>query len=221
MKKLLLALLLFSTPLAAAAERATSLPPPAYDPAPAAPGARKLVVAGGCFWGVQGVFQHVAGVSRAVSGYAGGDRETANYGRVSRGDTDHAESVEITYDPAKISLGELLRVFFSVVHDPTQVNRQGPDEGRQYRSAIFVADAEQENVARAYLGQLAEAKSFTAPIVTRIEPLTRFFPAEPYHQDYLIAHPRAPYVVINDLPKIENLRALYPALYREAPVATK
>ncbi len=220
MKRLLFALLLFATPLAAA-ERSPRLPPPVYDPAPAAAGPQKLVVAGGCFWGVQGVFQHVAGVTRAVSGYAGGDRQTATYARVSRGDTDHAESVEITYDPAKVSLGALLQVFFSVAHDPTQLNRQGPDEGRQYRSAVFVSDPEQERTARAYLRQLAEAKSFPAPLATHIEPLAAFYPAEPYHQDYLLENPRAPYVVFNDLPKIDNLKRLFPALYRETPARTR
>jgi peptide-methionine (S)-S-oxide reductase len=216
----LLMALLMATPLAAA-ERAVSLPPPAYDPAPASTGLQKLVVAGGCFWGVQGVFQRVKGVSRAVSGYAGGDRETAHYARVTQGDTGHAESVEVTYDPAKVSVGDLLRVFFSVVHDTTQLNRQGPDVGTQYRSAIFVADPVQEKVARAYVAQLAAAGAFAAPIVTRIEPLTRFYPAESYHQDYLTQHPQAPYIVINDLPKIDSLRTLFPALYREAPVSTK
>lgn len=219
MKRLLLSLLLFATPLSAA-ERGVSLPPPAYDPAPASTGAQKLVVAGGCFWGVQGVFQHVAGVTRAVSGYAGGDKETANYARVSQGDTGHAESVEITYDPAKVSLGALLRVFFSVAHDPTQRDRQGPDVGTQYRSAIFVVSPEQEKAARAYVAQLTAAGSFPAPIVTRIEHLKHFFPAEAYHQDYLTRHPQAPYIVFNDLPKIENLRRLLPTLYHDAPALT-
>ncbi|MGJ0509559.1 MAG: peptide-methionine (S)-S-oxide reductase MsrA [Methylocystis sp.] len=220
MKRLLLALLLIASPLAAR-ERAVSLPPPAFDPPPASRGERQLVVAGGCFWGVQGVFQHVKGVTRAVSGYAGGAERTAHYDQVSRGDTGHAETVEITYDPAVVTLGELLRVFFSVAHDPTQMNRQGPDEGPQYRSAVFVTDPEQEKVARAYLSQLASARSFGAPIVTRLEPLARFYPAEPYHQDYLIAHPSAPYIVYNDLPKIEDLRRAFPELWRSDPVRTK
>ncbi|WP_036284128.1 peptide-methionine (S)-S-oxide reductase MsrA [Methylocystis sp. ATCC 49242] len=214
------AIALLATPLRAA-ERAVSLPPPAYDPAPATPDARKLVVAGGCFWGVQGVFQHVKGVTRAVSGYAGGAKETAHYERVGRGDTGHAESVEITYDPGKVSLGELLRVYFSVAHDPTQLDRQGPDVGTQYRSAIFVADAEQEKMAREYIAQLSSAKAFPSPIVTRIERLGAFYPAEAYHQDYLVRHPDAPYIVFNDLPKIENLKRLYPAIYRGAPALTK
>ncbi|MEK4033244.1 peptide-methionine (S)-S-oxide reductase MsrA [Methylocystis sp. IM3] len=219
MRRLLIALALVATPLSAA-ERAVSLPPAAYDP-PASSAQQKLVVAGGCFWGVQGVFQHVAGVSRAVSGYAGGDAATAHYARVSQGDTGHAESVEITYDPAKVSLGALLRVFFSVAHDPTQKDRQGPDVGTQYRSAIFIADPGQEKIARAYVAQLTAAKSFPAPIVTSIEPLARFYPAEAYHQDYLTEHPQAPYVVFNDLPKIETLRRLFPALYRDRPALTK
>lgn len=204
----------------AAAERATNLPPPLHDPAPTTQGEQKLVVAGGCFWGVQGVFQHVKGVRRAASGYAGGPAETARYEKVSRGDTGHAESVEIVYDPQAVSLEKLLQIYFSVAHDPTQLNRQGPDEGTQYRSAIFVANPEQEKIARDYVAQLSAAKLFNAPIVTTIEPLARFYPAEAYHQDYLIQHPREPYVVSNDLPKIEKLKALFPELYRDAPVLT-
>jgi peptide-methionine (S)-S-oxide reductase len=202
------------------AERAVSLPAPVYDPAPDGAGEQKLVVAGGCFWGVQGVFQHVKGVSRAVSGYAGGAKETAHYDRVSGGDTGHAEAVEIAYDPKTVSLGKLLQVYFSVAHDPTQLNRQGPDAGTQYRSAIFVSGPEQEKVAREYIAQLSAAKLFGAPIATTLEPLTHFYPAEAYHQDYLIHNPRAPYIVYNDLPKIENLKRLLPALYRDAPALT-
>ncbi|MBI1980363.1 MAG: peptide-methionine (S)-S-oxide reductase MsrA [Methylocystis sp.] len=216
---LIAALALTATPLCAA-EEAVSLPPPAYDPAPAREGAQKLVVAGGCFWGVQGMFQRVKGVSRAVSGYAGGARETAHYDKVSQGDAGHAESVEITYDPKAVSLGELLRVYFSVAHDPTQLNRQGPDVGAQYRSAIFVANAEQEKVARDYIAQLSGAKAFSAPIVTTLEPLKAFYPAEAYHQDYLVRHPAQPYIVYNDLPKIDNLKRLFPSLYRESPALT-
>lgn len=217
MKRLIFAFALLATPLYAA-ERAVSLPPPAYDPSPAQGGEQKLVVAGGCFWGVQGVFQHVKGVSRAVSGYAGGAKETAHYDQVSRGDTGHAESVEIDYDPKTVSLGELLRVFFSVAHDPTQLNRQGPDEGTQYRSAIFVTGHGEEKVARDYIAQLSA--TFGAPIVTKIEPLAGFYRAETYHQDYLVRNPRAPYIVAYDLPKIENLKKLLPALYRDAPALT-
>ncbi len=203
-----------------AAERATILPSPLFDPAPRDAGEQRLVVAGGCFWGVQGVFQHVKGVSRAVSGYAGGAQETARYERVSRGDTEHAESVEIAYDPKIVSLGELLRVYFSVAHDPTQLDRQGPDAGRQYRSTIFVANAAQEKVARDYIAQLSAAKLFDSPIVTTIEPLQRFYAAEAYHQDYLANHPDAPYIVYNDLPKLANLERLFPAQYRNAPALT-
>jgi peptide-methionine (S)-S-oxide reductase len=217
----LIAVLTILAPLhAGAAERAVVLPAPAYDPPTASGGEQKLVVAGGCFWGVQGVFQRVRGVSRAVSGYAGGAKETARYDKVSQGDTDHAESVEITYDPKAVSLGELLRVYFSVAHDPTQLNRQGPDQGKQYRSAIFVANAEQEKIARDYIAQLSEAKAFSAPIVTTLEPLKAFYPAEAYHQDYLVRHPAQPYIVYNDLPKVENLKSLFPSLYRERPALT-
>jgi peptide-methionine (S)-S-oxide reductase len=216
---ILAALALLATPLFAA-ERAISLPPPAYDPSPQSAGEQKLVVAGGCFWGVQGVFQRVRGVRRAVSGYAGGRPETARYDSVSRGDTGHAEAVEIAYDPKAVSLGQLLRVFFSVAHDPTQRDRQGPDIGRQYRSAIFVSGPDQEKVARAYMAQLSAANVFSTPLATTVEPLARFHPAEAYHQDYLVRHPRAPYIVFNDLPKIESLKRLFPDLYRDAPALT-
>ncbi|MGD9543902.1 MAG: peptide-methionine (S)-S-oxide reductase MsrA [Methylocystis sp.] len=217
---LVAALTLLAPLRASAAENAVVLPPPAYDPPAARAGEQKLVVAGGCFWGIQGVFQRVKGVSRAVSGYAGGAKETARYGKVSQGDTGHAESVEITYDPKVVSLGDLLRVYFSVAHDPTQLNRQGPDDGRQYRSAIFVADNEQQKVARDYIAQLSGAKAFAAPIVTTLEPLEAFYPAESYHQDYLLRHPAQPYIVYNDLPKVENLKRLFPSLYRESPALT-
>lgn len=203
-----------------AAERAFVLPAPAYDPPAANGGEQKLVLAGGCFWGVQGVFQRVKGVSRAVSGYAGGAKDTARYEEVSRGDTGHAESVEVTYDPKTVSLGELLRVYFSVAHDPTQLNRQGPDAGAQYRSTIFVANADQEKTARDYIAQLSKAKVLSAPIVTTLEPLRAFYPAEAYHQDYLLRHPAQPYIVYNDLPKVDNLKRLFPSLYRESPALT-
>lgn len=217
---LVAALMILAACPASAAERAIDLPAPDYDP-PAASGERqKLIVAGGCFWGVQGVFQHIKGVSRAVSGYAGGARDAAHYDKVSQGDTGHAESVEITYDPKIVSLGHLLRVYFSVAHDPTQLNRQGPDVGAQYRSTVFVANAEQEKIARDYIEQLSNAKVFSAPIVTTLEPLKAFYPAEAYHQDYLIRHPAQPYIVYNDLPKIDNLRRLFPSLYRESPALT-
>jgi peptide-methionine (S)-S-oxide reductase len=210
---------LLTAPLVAQ-ERSTSLPPPIYDPISVSDEREKLVLAGGCFWGIQGVFQHVKGVSRAVSGYAGGREKTAVYGLVSKGDTGHAESVEITYDPKLVSLGRLLQIFFSVGHDPTQLNRQGPDEGAQYRSAIFIASPDQEATVRNYIAQLSAVNAFKAPITTTLEPLSRFFPAEEYHQDYLVRHPRAPYIVYNDLPKIENLKILFPELYRETPALT-
>ena len=176
------------------------------------------VFAGGCFWGVQGVYQRVKGVTRAVSGYAGGNRNTAEYDLVTTGRTGHAESVEVTFDPRVVSYGTLLQVFFSVVHDPTQLNRQGPDEGTQYRSAIFPRNDDQARVAKAYLLQLNAAKVFRTGIATTIEPDRVFYPAEPYHQDYLTLNPRAPYIVFNDLPKIEDLKRFFPDLYRAEPV---
>lgn len=202
--------------VARAAEDAVTIPPPAVD-AKAGTGAQKLVVAGGCFWGVQGVFQHVKGVTSAVSGYAGGPASSANYSAVSSGSTGHAEAVEITYDPSVISAGKLLQVFFSVAHDPTQLDRQGPDHGTQYRSEIFTRGEDQASLAKAYVVQLDGAKVFGAKIVTKIEPLQAFNPAEAYHQDYLTLHPRQPYIVFNDLPKIENLKRLFPDLYRAEP----
>jgi peptide-methionine (S)-S-oxide reductase len=176
------------------------------------------VLAGGCFWGVQGVFQHVAGVTQAVSGYAGGTAETAEYETVSSGTTGHAESVQITFDPQQISYGHLLHIYFSVAHDPTQLNRQGPDTGTQYRSAIFPTSAAQAHVAQAYIDQLEQAAVFTAPIVTRIESDKVFYPAEADHQDFLTRNPNYPYIVINDLPKIENLKRTEPDVYRADPV---
>lgn len=217
---LVVALMILAPLRASAAERAAVLPAPAYNPPTTTSGEQNLVVAGGCFWGVQGVFQRVKGVSRAVSGYAGGAKEAARYDKVSQGDTGHAESVEITYDPKIVSLGELLRVYFSVAHDPTQLNRQGPDVGAQYRSTVFVANAEQEKITRDYIAQLSNAKVFSAPIVTTLEPLKGFYPAEAYHQDYLVRHPAQPYIVYNDLPKIDNLKRLFPSLYRESPALT-
>jgi peptide-methionine (S)-S-oxide reductase len=177
------------------------------------------VLAGGCFWGVQGVFEHVKGVRRVLSGYAGGAQSTADYETVSTGSTGHAESVQITYDPSEVSFGTLLQVYFSVAHDPTQLNRQGPDSGTQYRSAIFVADDAQRKIADSYIAQLNQARVFPAPIVTRVDALRRFYPAEGYHQDFLINNPRHPYIVFNDLPKIRNLQKVLPQLYRDAPVS--
>jgi peptide-methionine (S)-S-oxide reductase len=200
-----------------AAEKAVVIPPPAIDE-PSSGHLEKAVFAGGCFWGVQGVFQHVEGVTGAVSGYAGGDQATADYSTVSGGQSGHAESVEVTYDPAKISYGKLLQVFFSVAHDPTQLNRQGPDWGPQYRSAIFPQDAEQEKVAAAYIAHLDAAKLFGRKIVTTLEGAKPFYPAEAYHQDYLTLNPDQLYIVYNDLPKIENLKRVFPDLYSEKPV---
>jgi len=177
-----------------------------------------LVLAGGCFWGVQGVFQHVTGVTRAVSGYAGGSSEHANYNAVVTGRTGHAEAVQITYDPRQISAGEILHIYFSVAHDPTQLNRQGPDRGSQYRSAIFPHSEEQAQLARAYIAQLNAARVFDAAIVTKIEPDQVFYPAEDYHQDYMTRHPTQPYIVINDLPKVDNLQRLFPERFRAEPL---
>jgi len=198
------------------AETAHEIPAPAVD-SPASAGTQTLVLAGGCFWGVQGVFQHVAGVTSAVSGYAGGEQSTAHYEMVGSGRTGHAESVKITYDRAKVSLGTLLQVYFSVAHDPTELNRQGPDVGTQYRSTIFATTDEQAKVAQAYIDQLDATKVFGRKIVTTIERGRVFYPAEGYHQDYLTLHPSQPYIVFNDLPKVENLKRLFPAVYRAEP----
>jgi peptide-methionine (S)-S-oxide reductase len=202
---------------ALSAEEAVKVPPPALDEKAAA-GTETAVFAGGCFWGVQSVFQHVAGVEKAVSGYAGGAADTAHYEMVGTGSTGHAESVEITYDPAKVTYGKLLQVFFSVAHNPTQLNYQGPDHGTQYRSTIFAANDGQKAIAGAYIAQLGKAKLFGQPIVTTIETGKRFYPAEDYHQDFLTLHPTYPYIVYNDLPKIAALKRLFPDLYRDKPV---
>jgi len=200
------------------AEEAHVVPAPTRDEPAGTSTSEVAVLAGGCFWGVQGVFQHVAGVTSAVSGYAGGDDANAHYDRVSTGNTGHAESVKITYDPHKISYGRLLQIYFSVAHDPTELNRQGPDSGTQYRSAIFPTDAEQANEAKAYIAQLNQARVFDSAIVTRIEPDRTFYPAEAHHQDFLTLHPTYPYIAINDMPKVENLKHLFPELYRADPV---
>jgi len=200
------------------AEGARALPTPMVDLPPGPATSATIVLAGGCFWGVQGVFQHVKGVTNAVSGYAGGEKKTADYDAVSSGRTGHAESVQVTYDPRQISYGRLLQIFFSVAHDPTELNRQGPDTGTQYRSAIFPTTTEQADVAKAYIAQLDQAHAFKRPIVTKIEPDRPFYPAEGYHQDYLTRNPSNPYIAINDLPKIEDLKRLSPDLYRVAPV---
>jgi peptide-methionine (S)-S-oxide reductase len=200
-----------------AAEEAVIIPPPAVDAQASSGGIQTAVIAGGCFWGVQGVFQHTAGVVNAVSGYAGGNKNTADYNLVSTGTTGHAESVEIRYDPKKISYGKILQIFFSVVHDPTQLNRQGPDSGTQYRSAIFTTNDEQKKVAEAYIAQLNAAKVYKQPIVTKVGPLEGFFAAEAYHQDYLTLHPSQPYIAYNDLPKVENLKKIFAENYIEKP----
>jgi peptide-methionine (S)-S-oxide reductase len=211
-----LAITAFVAAPARAAEDAVVIPPPAMD-AQASDGIQTAVIAGGCFWGVQGVFQHTAGVVNAVSGYAGGSKATAGYSVVSTGTTGHAESVQIKYDPKKISYGKILQIFFSVAHDPTQLNRQGPDSGTQYRSAIFTTSDEQKKVADAYIVQLNAAKVYKKPIATKVGPLEGFFPAEAYHQDYLTLHPSQPYIAYNDLPKIENLKKIFAENYIEKP----
>jgi peptide-methionine (S)-S-oxide reductase len=202
----------------AVAEEPVVIPAPAVDVQPGPRITEVAVLAGGCFWGVQGVFQHVEGVTRAVSGYAGGDADSASYKMVTRGTTGHAESVEITFDPSKISYGKILQIYFSVAHDPTQFNYQGPDIGPQYRSAIFPSNEEQARVAKAYIAQLDQAHVYGDAIVTTIEPGHSFHPAEDYHQDYLTLNPTQPYIVINDLPKIRNLERIFPELYRDEPV---
>ena len=200
---------------------AVKLPDPKENVALAASPARDTAVfAGGCFWGIQAVFQHVKGVISATSGYAGGSMKDPTYERVSEGDTGYAESVEVIYDPSQVTYGDLLKVFFSVAHDPTELNHQGPDWGTQYRSAIFFANATQEKVAKSYIAQLTEAKAYPKPIVTQVAPLSKFYAAEAYHQDYLNKHPTQPYIVINDIPKVEALKAQLPALYVPASAAT-
>jgi len=201
------------------AESVRSIPPPVLDePANAQATSEVAVVAGGCFWGVQGVFQHVEGVTSAVSGYAGGSADTAHYEMVGTNTTGHAESVRVTFDPRHISYGHILQIYFSVAHDPTELNRQGPDVGTQYRSAIFPTSPEQAHIAEAYIAQLNQANVFNAAIVTRIESGRNFYPAEEYHQDFLTRNPTYPYVVVNDLPKIENLKRLFPEVYSATPV---
>jgi peptide-methionine (S)-S-oxide reductase len=195
--------------------------PTVDDPLASAPAKESLVLAGGCFWGVQAVFQHVKGVTRATSGYAGGEAKTANYHLVSSGATGHAESVEIVYDPSQISYGQLLRIFFSVAHDPTERNRQGPDAGAQYRSVIFYTSPRQQEIARAYIAQLDAAKIYKRPIATEVVPLTGFYAAEAYHQDYATRYPFDPYIVVNDRPKVNNLQSSYPDLFVSKMASSK
>jgi peptide-methionine (S)-S-oxide reductase len=220
--RLLVVLLLFAVlvikTMPAAGQEGLALPAPAVDVAATQAPSAVTVLAGGCFWGVQGVFQHVKGVSNAVSGYAGGAKHTATYEQTNDGTTGHAESVQITFDPRQISYGQLLHIFFSVAHDPTQRNRQGPDVGTQYRSTIFPATAEQAAVAKAYIAQLDQTHAFKKAIVTTIEMDRPFYTAEKYHQDFLVRNPTYPYIVYNDLPKIANLKRLFPDLFRATPV---
>jgi len=202
------------------AEEGVVIPPPVLDENTQAH-SETAVFAGGCFWGVQGVFQHVKGVQKAVSGYAGGTANTAEYERVSEGDTGHAESVQVTFDPTQVSYGSLLQIYFSVAHNPTELNRQGPDSGTQYRSALFPVNADQQRVAQAYIAQLDAAHAYSKPIVTRLESYNGFYPAEDYHQDFLTEHPTYPYIVINDLPKVAQLKQLFAERYQEKPVLVK
>jgi peptide-methionine (S)-S-oxide reductase len=203
---------------ASAAEDAVVIPPPALDETASTAPTEVAVLAGGCFWGVQGVFQHVDGVISATSGYTGGEKATAEYERVGTGATGHAESVRIVYDPAKVTYGKLLQIYFSVAHNPTELNRQGPDRGTQYRSAIFPTNADQARLAKAYIAQLNAAHVFSAAIVTTIEPGKTFYAAEGYHQNYLTLHPDSPYIAFNDLPKVDNLKRLFPTAWHDKPI---
>jgi len=204
--------------VACGAEAPVVLPAAAVDNPRQNGALQTAVLAGGCFWGVQGVFEHVRGVQRVLAGYSGGSRASAEYETVSGGGTGHAESVQITFDPQQVSYGELLRIYFSVAHDPTQLNRQGPDSGTQYRSVIFYADATQQRIASSYIAQLDQAGAFPRRIVTRVDALSGFYPAEEYHQDFYLKNPRHPYIVFNDLPKIRALKQLFPDYYRAPPV---
>jgi peptide-methionine (S)-S-oxide reductase len=199
------------------AEAPVVLPAPAVDNPKTGGATQTAVLAGGCFWGVQGVFEHVRGVQRVLAGYSGGSRASAQYETVSSGGTGHAESVQVTFDPQQVSYGELLQIYFSVAHDPTQLNRQGPDSGTQYRSAIFYTDASQEHIASSYIAQLDKAASFPRRLVTQVTALNGFYPAEDYHQDYLTLHPSQPYIAYNDIPKVENLKKLFADNYLEKP----
>jgi peptide-methionine (S)-S-oxide reductase len=211
---MLAASLLATTACTAKAGTPAAVPAPTVDaPRASAPSRQTAVVAGGCFWGIQAVFQHVKGVISATSGYSGGTRKSPDYEEVSTGETGHAESVQIVYDPSQITYGELLRVFFSVAHDPTQLNRQAPDEGTQYRSVIFYGSDEQKHIAEAYIAQLNQAKVFPRAIVTQVVPLQAFYTAEAYHQNYAALHPNQPYIMFNDAPKVEHLKQEFPDLY--------
>jgi peptide-methionine (S)-S-oxide reductase len=213
----LLALVACSQP--ALSDEARAVPAPKQDaPLAAKSGTQTAVFAGGCFWGMQWVFEHMKGVTNVTAGYSGGAANTAHYERVSEGDTGHAESVRVSFDPSKVSYGQLLRVYFSVATDPTELNRQGPDVGTQYRGVIFYANPRQQRIARAYIAQLSSAKIFSGPIVTQVAPLKAFYPAEDYHQDYAQHNPDAPYIAINDAPKVKRFARLLPTLYRTQPI---
>ena len=203
------------------AELNLPLPAPLVDNPKSSGPLQTAVIAGGCFWGIQGVFEHVRGVTKVLSGYSGGEKSTAEYETVSTGRTGHAESVQIVFDPKEVSYGELLRVYFSVAHDPTELNRQGPDIGTQYRSNIFFSDETQKKIAEAYIAQLGKAGVFGRPIATRVDPLKGFYAAEDYHQDFLIKNPRWPYIVKFDIPKIQSLQKVFPTYYRGQPVTVK
>jgi peptide-methionine (S)-S-oxide reductase len=216
---LLIAAALIFAPFAAHAEPAVTIPPPAAEAPAQSAGLETAVLAGGCFWGIQAVYQHVKGVTNAVSGYAGGAQKDAIYDAVSSGRTGHAESVKVTFDPRQVSYGKILQIYFSVAHDPTQLNRQGPDTGPQYRSEIFPQSEAQQKVAKDYIAQLDAAHVFKRPIVTKTDSMkSEFFPAEAYHQDYAIKHPYQPYIAINDAPKVENMSKLFPDVWRDQPV---
>jgi len=215
----LLAFALAAAPFAAQAEPAVTIPPPTAEASTQASGLETAVLAGGCFRGIQAVYQHTKGVTNAVSGYAGGTQKDADYQTVSAGRTGHAEAVQVTYDPKQISYGKILQIFFSVAHDPTQLNRQGPDTGPQYRSEIFPQSEAQAKIAKAYIAQLDAAKAWKRPIVTKTGTMkATFFPAEAYHQDYAIKHPYQPYIAFNDAPKVENLKKTFPDVWRDQPV---
>src|SRR5579872_1399960 len=216
MVAMLLTLLAGAAACRAGSGASAAVPAPAVDEMRAtAPGKQTAVFAGGCFWGIQAVFQHVKGVISATSGYSGGSLKNPDYETVSSGRTGHAESVQVVYDPSKVTYGELLRIFFSVAHDPTELNRQGPDEGTQYRSVIFYGNDEQKRIAEAYIAQLAQAKVYPGKIVTQVVALQAFYPAEAYHQNYFTLHPNAPYIIYNDAPKVANLRKEFPSLYSD------
>ncbi|VEB96687.1 Peptide methionine sulfoxide reductase MsrA [Cedecea lapagei] len=218
---LVIAALVFQNTAWSEAEPAVAIPAPLQDELPSGVKLETAVFAGGCFWGVQGVFQHVKGVTSAISGYAGGKARTANYETVSMGMTGHAESVQVIFDPTKVTYGQLLQIFFSVAHNPTELNRQGPDYGTQYRSTVFPLSDSQEKVAKAYIEQLNASHKFSAPLVTTVEEHASFYPAEKYHQNFLNDNPNYPYIVINDIPKVEQLKQLFPALWRVDPVLVK